>query len=63
MPNDEVSQMNEAEFLNSMHESDSILENEVQDTLDGSEVEKEDANPLAPSRKVQCPKKQNEAKK
>ena len=56
--------LNEAEFLNSVHESESILENEVQDTLDRIEIEKEDAaEPPSPFSESAVPKKAKRSKK
>ena len=56
--------MNEAEFLSFVHESESILENEMQDTLDGIEVETEDAaEPPSPFSESAVPKKAKRSKK
>ena len=55
--------MKEAEFLNSIHERESILEDEVQDTLDGIEIEKEDAaEPPSPFSESAVPKKAKRSK-
>ena len=56
--------MNEAKFLSSVHESESILENKVQNTPDGIEIEKEDAaEPPSPFSESVVPKKSKRSKK
>ena len=49
--------INEAELLNSPHKNESILENVVQDTLDGSEVEEDGIEPPSPFSESAVPKK------
>ena len=60
----QIKTINEAELLSSLHEGESILENEVQNALDGIEVEKEDAaDPPSPFSESAVPKKAKRSKK